>query len=48
MQINQALKQLIEKWRGTSSHSDIEELKSELLHDSGFIQKLAKAVGRGS
>lgn len=44
-QINQALRQLIDKWHDTS-HDDIEELKTELLHDSVFIRELAKKVER--
>ena len=44
-QINQALRQLIDKWHGTN-HSGIEELKAELLHDSLFIRELAKELQR--
>jgi uncharacterized protein (DUF4415 family) len=42
-QINHALRQLIEKWHG-AAHDDIEEIKSELLHDVAFISKLAKML----
>ncbi|GAB4393517.1 MAG: hypothetical protein Tsb005_12160 [Gammaproteobacteria bacterium] len=46
-QINQALRQLIDKRHGTgAAHGDIEELKSELLHDPAFIRELAKALAR--
>ena len=44
-QINQALRQLIDKWHGTS-HDDIEELKTKLLHDPAFIRELAEEVER--
>jgi uncharacterized protein (DUF4415 family) len=42
-QINQALRKLVDKW-GEVEHSDIEELKAELLSDTKFIRKLAKQV----
>ena len=46
-QINQALRQLINKWHGMGVvHGDVEELKSELLHDPAFIRELAKELNR--
>ena len=42
-QINQALRQLIDKWH-QSKANEIEEIKEGLLHDAAFIRKLAKEV----
>ena len=45
-QINQMLRQLIDK-HGDTQFSNLETLKTELLHDSTFIRKLAKQINQG-
>jgi len=42
-QINQALRQIIEESQ-TGNQADIEELKTQLLHDVTFIRELSKKV----
>lgn len=42
-QINQALRKIIDKWHSIG-RDNIEELKTELLHDSVFIRQLAKEI----